>query len=168
MRHIVAVFVSLALALQSAPIFAASANKAPGTTGAPRVGQVGTGTLRGTARSSAGQILANHKVQLRNVATGQLAGSTTSDAAGAFSFTGLSPANYVVEILDSAGRIAGTSAVTAVAAGATASIAVTAATAALTTAHGINTALLLTTIAAGAGITAIIVAKNKDEASPSR
>lgn len=168
MRHIVAVSVSLALALQSAPMFAASAKKTAGATGVAGLGQVGTGALRGTARSSAGQTLGNYRVQLRNVATGQLAGSTTSDAAGVFSFTGLSPANYIVEILNGAGQIVGTSAVTAVAAGATASIAVSAATATLTTPRRVNTALLLTTIAAGAGITAIIVAKNKDEASPSR
>jgi hypothetical protein len=128
-----------------------------------------TGTLSGTAQSSNGQSLANYTVQLRNVQTGALVGSTTSNAAGSFTFDGLNPANYVVEIVNSAGQVVGTSAVTAVAAGAAVTVSVTAAAAAsLTTSGGVSTAVIITTVAAVAGVAGIVVAANNGEASPSR
>src|SRR5262245_53247539 len=77
-----------------------------------------TGSLTGTASSSSGQAMANTVVQLRNLATGQLAGSTTSNAVGQFSFIGLNPGNYAVEVMNAAGQIVGTSASVAVSAGA--------------------------------------------------
>ena len=76
------------------------------------------GSLSGTASSSSGQVMANTVVQLRNLATGQLAGSTTSNVAGQFSFIGLNPGNYAVEVVNAAGQIVGTSASVAVSAGA--------------------------------------------------
>jgi hypothetical protein len=60
----------------------------------------------------------NTVVQLRNLATGQLAGSTTSNVAGQFSFIGLNPGNYAVEVVNAAGQIVGTSASVAVSSGA--------------------------------------------------
>jgi hypothetical protein len=62
--------------------------------------------------------MSNTVVQLRNLATGQLAGSTTSNVAGQFSFIGLNPGNYAVEVVNAAGQIVGTSASVAVSAGA--------------------------------------------------
>ena len=87
---------------------------------APRIGlaQAQGASLAGTATSSTGQTVANATVQLRNLATGQLAGTTTSNAAGAFGFTGLQAGNYVVEVVNAAGQIVGTSASVSVAAGA--------------------------------------------------
>src|SRR5262245_60891383 len=68
-----------------------------------------TGGIQGTATSSTGQALPNYTVQLRNLQTGQLAGTTTSNAAGSFTFTGLTPGNYVIEVVNSAGTIVGSS-----------------------------------------------------------
>jgi ABC-type transporter Mla maintaining outer membrane lipid asymmetry permease subunit MlaE len=152
--------------LQAVPVFAAAA---PGRAAA---GQ-GTGALNGTARSSQGQALGNYSVRLRNVQTGQLAGSTTSSAAGAFSFTGLNPGSYVVEIVNAAGEIVGTSAAISVAAGATVGVTVTASAAAALAAGGGaaffgSTLGIVTLAAAGAGVAAIVVANNRETASPSR
>src|SRR5688572_5986503 len=67
------------------------------------------GALSGLAQSSDRAPLANFRVQVRNANTGDLAGSTTSNQAGQFSFGSLQPGNYVVEIIDSAGRVVGLS-----------------------------------------------------------
>jgi len=138
------------------------------------------GSLSGTASSSSGQVMGNTVVQLRNLATGQLAGSTTSSAAGQFSFIGLNPGNYAVEVVNAAGQIVGTSASVAVSAGAavtgvsvTASAAV-AATAAGTGAAGIgagaaagaSTATIVGAAAAAAGVAG--AAYTNESASPSQ
>ena len=103
--------------------------------------------------------------------TGQLAGSTTSNAAGSFTFTGLNPANYVVEVVNQAGTIVGSSSAVAVTAGATVTVTVsTTAAAAIAgaggaaaaagggaaTAAGVSTAVIVTTVAAAAGVAAAI------------
>jgi hypothetical protein len=122
--------------------------------------------------------MANTVVQLRNLATGQLAGSTTSNAAGQFSFIGLNPGNYAVEVVNAAGQIVGTSASVAVSAGAavtgvsvTASTAVAAAAAgagagAAGTAAGASTATIVGAAAAAAGVAG--AAYTNDVASPSQ
>ena len=153
MRRIAAAALAFTFALHTAPMFAAQ----------------GTGAISGTAQNSAGQTLGNFTVQLRSVETGQLVGSTTSNAAGSFSFAGLNPGSFVVEVVNAAGQIVGTSSAVAISAGAAASVTVTAAAAAsLLTSAGISTALVITTVAAGAGVTGIVVAATKDDASPSR
>src|SRR2546425_2984242 len=83
-KKILAVAMMMALALTMAPvsIFAQA-----------------TGTIAGTARGQGGQPLANSTAQLRNLATKQLVGTTTTNAQGAFSFTGLNPGQYMVEIV---------------------------------------------------------------------
>lgn len=85
-----------------------------------------TGTLNGTAQSAQGQALPNYTVRLRNTQSGQLAGSQSSNATGQFSFTGLNPSDYVVEIVDSTGNIVGTSTAVTVGAGSTVTISVSA------------------------------------------
>src|SRR5437667_12888856 len=67
-----------------------------------------TGTIAGTARSQGGQSLANMTAQLRNLATKQLVGTTTTNAQGAFSFAGLNPGQFMVEIVNAQGAIVGT------------------------------------------------------------
>ena len=69
-----------------------------------------TASLSGTASSSNGQKLPNAAVQLRSLATGQLAGTTTSRALGQFGFIDLNPGDYAVEVVNPAGQIVGTSA----------------------------------------------------------
>jgi hypothetical protein len=163
MRRLTAVLLAAALSLNAAPLFAA---KTP---------QGQTGTINGIAQNAQGQNLANYTVRVRNVTTGQLAGSTTSGATGQFSFVGLDPGRYVVEIVNQAGDIIGTSAALSVAAGATVTITVgaTAAAAASAAAAGgtsflASTAGIITVAAVGAGVAGIVVAANKSNASPSR
>jgi hypothetical protein len=181
MRRVIAFTLSSALVLQAVPLFAASM-----VGGAAAQEQVVTGVLNGTAQTSTGQTLSNYAVQARNLQTGQIAGTTTSNASGGFSFTGLSPANYVVEVVNQTGAIVGTSAAVPVVAGATATVAVstTAAVAAAGAAAtgaaaagaaaaagggaiaGISTALVVTAVAVAAGVAGVVVIAN--DASPSR
>src|SRR5688500_11958727 len=56
-----------------------------------------------------GKPLPNTTVRLRNVDNGQLAGNTTSNPTGQFSFPGLTPGNYVIEMVSADGTIIGTS-----------------------------------------------------------
>ncbi len=165
MRRLIAVVLCVALSLFTTPLVAAGASS--------RQGQ--TGNLNGTAQNSQGQNLANYTVRVRNVATGQIAGSTTSGATGQFSFVGLDPGNYVVEIVDQAGNIIGASSAVTVAAGATVSVTVgatAAAAAAAVTAGGTaflaSTAGIITVAAAGAGVAGIVVAATKSNASASQ
>src|SRR5438105_10440739 len=108
MRRIAATALAASMML-SAPLAAAVR--------APR--QQNTASLSGTAKAANGQAMPNTTVQLRNVNTGELAGTTTSDAAGAFTFTGLPGGTYAVEVVSVTGEIVGASAAVSVAAGAT-------------------------------------------------
>jgi hypothetical protein len=165
MRQIIAAALVSTLSMAMTPMPAAAAQ-----------GQAGS--LAGTAQTATGQMVANVRVQLRNLANGTLSGSTTSSATGAFSFTGLAAGNYSVEIVNAAGQIIGTSAAIPVAAGAVVTgITVTSSAAAAGGAAaaaagggaaatgGISTALIVTTVAAGAGIAAVIVVKTRASAS---
>lgn len=137
----------------------------------------GTGSISGTAQNAQNQVYSGVKVQVRNVDTGALAGSTTSGANGAFSFTGLNPGNYVIEIVDATGKIIGVSSSMALAAGGAISgitIAASAAgaVAAAAAAGGLgafftSTGGILVLAGIGVGVTAGIIAAN-DDASPSR
>lgn len=138
--------------------------------------QLQTGIINGTARTANHQALPNFTVRVRNVSTGQVAGTTTSSTAGNFSFAGLQPGNYVVEVVNAAGDVVGTSTSLSVAAGATVTVGVTAtALGAITAASAGGFSLLgLGTIAsvavvgaAGAATLAAVVAV-KHNASPSK
>jgi hypothetical protein len=171
MRRIVAIALSSSLLLQVAPLLAAPALH--GTRAVGLQDPASTGAINGIAQNSAGRTLPNYTVQVRNLQTGQLSGVTTSNATGGFSFAGLSPANYVVEVVNQAGAIVGSSAAIPVAAGATASVTVSATAAAIAgaaaggAAGGISTAVVVTTVAAAAGV-AGVVAVVRHNASPSR
>lgn len=126
------------------------------------------GSLQGIARNAQQQPLGNMKVQIRNVATGQLAGTGTTNAAGQFSFAGLNPGDYVVEVVNAAGQIVATAAPVSVAAGTVATVTVTASAAAPAAAaagglFGLGTAgtvLGIAGAAAAIGITAMVVTKD--------
>lgn len=171
MRRIVAT--ALASSIFGSAAFAA---------GAPRA-QSQPASLSGTASSSAGQTLANVTVQLRDVVTGQLAGTTTSTATGAFSFGGLQAGTYTVEVVGATGQIVGTSAAISVTAGATVTgVAVSATAAAVAAgaaagaavaggsaaAGGISTAVIVTTVAAAAGVAGAVAVATNGNASPSK
>lgn len=66
------------------------------------------GLIAGVA-SVDGKPLTNITVRLRNIDSGQLVGNTTANAAGEFSFNGLSPGNYIAEMVAANGTILGTS-----------------------------------------------------------
>jgi len=166
MRRMIAFATVLTLSLAVVPLEAAPR--------APRAqGQAATGTINGMATGAQGQALPNYIVRARNLANGQIAGSTTSNSAGSFSFAGLAPGNYAIEVVSAAGQIVGTSASVAVAAGATASVTVTSSAAAAGAAGvgaasgGISTALIVIGVAAAAGVVAAVVVASGD-ASPSR
>ncbi len=137
----------------------------------------GTGSVSGTAQNSTGSSLSGVKVQLRNVDTGALAGNTTSASNGAFSFTGLPSGNFVVEIVDAAGKVIGTSASMSVGAAGVISGVTVAASAAgslagAAAAGGLgaffsSTGGILTLVGVGAGVTAGVIAANNN-GSPSR
>ena len=114
MRKAIAVCVASALVVMLLPVTASA-----------RVPQA-TGTLNGVAQNAQGQTLPQYTVRLRNTQTGQLAGSQTSNATGQFSFVGLNPSDYVVEIVNSTGNIVGTSTAVTVGAGSTVTISVSA------------------------------------------
>ena len=170
MCRFVAIALSSTLMLQVAPLMAA-----PAGSGTPARGvqaPLATGFITGTALSSSGEMLANYTVNVRNIRTGQLVGTTKSDAAGRFSFPGLSPANYIVEVVTPAGAILGTSALVAVGAGTTDNVTVSATATpdrrqtAAAAAGGVSRVLVVTTIAAAAGIAGVVMLRG--DASPSR
>lgn len=175
MRRIVAATLASSMFV-SAPLVAA---------GAPRAQPQGA-SLVGTASSSSGQTLANITVQLRDVVSGQLVGTTTSNSGGAFAFSGLQAGNYAVEVVNAAGQIIATSSAISVAAGATVTgITVTATAAAVgagaaggaaaaaaaggtAAAGGISTAVIITSVAAAAGVAGAVAVATNGNASPSR
>jgi len=155
------------LLLQVVPLAAAPPAK-PGALAGGAQAPAPSGIITGTAQGSTGQVLPNYTVQVRNLQTGQLVGTTTSDAAGNFSFAGLTPANYVVEVVNQAGVIVGTSAPIAVVAGATVVVTVSATAAAIAagTGGGVSTALIVTLAAVAAGVVTVVAVRAN--ASPSR
>ena len=109
MRRIVVSTVMSALLLQTLPVFAA-------TGGRFRSGPV-QASVTGMATGQNGETLSNMTVRLRDLATGLLAETATSSVGGEFSFTGVTPGTYAVELVDSMGQIVGTSASVTVAPG---------------------------------------------------
>jgi hypothetical protein len=165
MRRLVAIVLSLTfMLLPTAPLVAA-----------PAGAQVPVnGVINGTALSAVSQPLAFYTVRARNLQTGEIAGTTTTNAAGAFSFSSLPPANYVVEVVDQDGRIVGGSAAIGVAGGTTTTVTVTATATATETAAiagpaagGISKAVIVSAVAAAAGIAGVVVITQTD-ASASR
>ena len=113
MRRFIAVVLALLLVFASTPRTSAAAKS--------------TGTITGVARSTAGQPLGGHSVRVRSVRTGDVVATATTSANGSFVVPNLDPGSYVVEIVDTAGRIVGTSAIATVVEGSIASLMVTAA-----------------------------------------
>jgi hypothetical protein len=136
------------------------------------VAQAEVASLVGLATSSSGEVLANAVVQLRDLETGTVSGTTTSSSTGSFSFAAVNPGNYAVEILNAAGQVVGTSASISVAAGAAVTGVAVSATAAAVAAGaasiaGVSTIVAVTTAAAAAGVVGLVNVGQGD-ASPSR
>ncbi len=135
------------------------------------------GTISGLAKDAKGQKLPNYKVRVRNVSTGHVTTETVSNEAAAFTFTGLAPETYVVEIVNAAGEVIGLSPAIAVAAGATVTVTVSAsAVGALAAAAagggagllGLGTVATVAVVAAAGALTIAGVVALRPKASPSR
>ena len=166
MRKLISSVLVLAMAMLGAPMASAAVRK-------PADAQ---GTVNGVAQGADKKPLPNYTVQVRNVKTGKIAGTTTSTSAGSFSFAGLDAANYVIEVVDAAGKVVGLSSTITVGAGLTVSVTVTASAAGAilgATTGGFSLLGLgplasvgLVTAAGIATVAGVVVAKK--DASPSR
>lgn len=175
MRKVIAGLVSAAVVATSVPatsvLFAAPAGQ----------GQT-LGTVTGTATDASKNNLANYTVRLRNVQTNSVSDTTVSNSAGQFTFTGVNPANYTIEIVNSAGQVVGTSAAVTVTGG-TITISVAASSAlvgagaagaagagAAAAGGGLfaGTGLLLVAGAVAAGVATVAVVATKNDASGSQ
>ena len=135
------------------------------------------GSLSGVARGATQAVLPNQGVQLRNADTGQVVAQTTSSQTGAFTFASVPPGNYVVEIVDAAGRVVGLSSSVVVGSSAVAGVGVMATTGGAIPAAsgggfgilGLGSAASMAVIgAAGIAGTVVAVKAIRDDASPSR
>src|SRR5215831_16641488 len=137
---------------------------------APR-GQAESASLSGTASDATGRALPNTRVQLRDVSSGQLVGSTTTNVLGQFSFTGLAAGNYLAEVANAAGQIVATSAAVDVSSGwAITDVSVTAPAAAPSGSHilGLSPRAAIIMGAAAAGGVGGAIAMASGTASPSQ
>jgi hypothetical protein len=162
MRRLFATVMICCLALPMSTIVAAASPAAQST-----------GSLAGQATDAGGQNLSNAIVRLRNLADGQITATTVTNAAGEFSFGSLPAGNYVVEVLNGAGGIAGSSAAMAVAEGAAiAGVGVSVPAGTVLMAGGgsffTSTLGLISIATAGALVTAITVPAGQSTASPAR
>ena len=111
-----------------------------------------------------GKPLVNIAVRLRNVVTGEIVATTTANAAGEFSFTGLPAGTFIVETVSDNGVILGTSTAITLTLGAmmATNLTVATSTAALAAGGGVAGAvtggLTTATASATAGATAGVVA----------
>jgi hypothetical protein len=165
-KQFLALALASAVSVQASPLLAAS----PGGAGQAQE----TASVAGTSRDEKGSTVAHVKVQLRDLGTGKLVATTTSDADGQFLFLDLKAGSYAIELVGDAGQFIGTSAAIAVAPGATLTgltvteaVATQAALLAAATGGGaLSTALIVTGVAAGAGVAALVIVKHN--ASPSQ
>jgi len=156
MRRLIAVVLASFLVFASTPWTSTSA-AAPST-----------GTITGVAKASAGQPLGGHSVRVRSVRTGDVVATATTSADGSFVVPSLNPGSYVVEIVDAAGRIVGTSAIATVDEGKIASLIVTAASTELVGGQVSGAVLAILVAGAAAAVVGIVVATTGNNASPSQ
>jgi hypothetical protein len=63
------------------------------------------GSIAGTARKEARKPFTDYSVRARNVAQGTIASTVKLDTDGNFAMASIDPANYLVELLDSKGKV---------------------------------------------------------------
>ena len=68
-------------------------------------GPQGAGAISGTAKKEAKKPYTNYSVRARNVQQGVVAATEQLDASGNFALAGVDQANYLVELLDSKGKV---------------------------------------------------------------
>jgi hypothetical protein len=130
-------------------------------------------SIAGTVQSAAGQTVGNIAVQLRDLTTGRVAGTTSSSSTGTFGFSAVVAGSYSVELVNAVGQVVGASAAISVAAGAvvsgvmvTASAAAAGAPPAAASGSLVTTAVIVMTAAAAIGIAGVVAVR--PVASPSR
>jgi hypothetical protein len=128
-------------------------------------------SVAGSVTSSTGQVLPNAAVQLRDLTTGTVSATVMSSATGTFSFAAVAPGNYVVEVLNAAGQVVGTSASISLPAGGTVTdlgVRATAATAPAAAAGTGSSRTIVAVVAAAvaAGVTGIVAVGHDGSASP--
>jgi hypothetical protein len=160
-RRLIGPAIAIALLATQAPLIAAPGSSAGST-----------GYLSGTMRTVSGQPIAGANVQLRNVLTGMLAGTTTSGVAGDFNFTALAAGSYLVELVDASGQVVGTSSLISLSAAAMVASGVTVAAPAQATGAGgkaffKSTAGIITLVAVGVGIAGLGLALSNNDNNPS-
>src|SRR3954466_9738785 len=156
MRRLIAVALASLLVFASTPWTLTSAAAAS------------TGTITGVAKATAGHPLAGHSVRVRSVRTGDVVATATTGADGSFVVPNLNAASYVVEIVEAAGKIVGTSAIATVAEGTLASLLVTAASTELVGGQVSGAVLAILVAGAAAAVVGIVVATTGNNASPSQ
>ncbi len=114
MKRILALSLTFAMSLVGSPLFAAAPK---GSAKQPPSGQQQNGSICGTASSQTGEVLPNLTAQIRDLATGQVVGTQTTNDKGEYCFANLPPGNYAVEALNPAGQVIGTSASISLSAG---------------------------------------------------
>src|SRR5436190_19380117 len=62
-------------------------------------------TVTGTAKKEAKRPYTNYVVRARQVDTGQIAASVPLDGAANFAFTGMTPASYLMELVNGQGKV---------------------------------------------------------------
>lgn len=173
MRKVFAAVLIVGMAFVGMPVGALAATSSVRAKQTPLQNPPGTGGLQGVAKNAQQQNLPSVRVQVR-APNGQLAATGTTNSAGEFSFAGLTPGTYTVEIVNTAGEIVGTASVP-VTAGATATVTLTAtALGTISTTTGgaglfglgtLGTVAVVTAAAAAVIVTIVAVTNN---ASPSR
>jgi hypothetical protein len=132
-------------------------------------------TLVGTAHGTNLQPLVDANVQVRNSATGEVAGRTTTGQSGEFTFSGLRPGKYVVAVLDASDRISGISAPLELVSGMSLSTSVMAAPSGVAAASGSGFSVFglgpvasMTVLGAAGAAAVTAVVSTRPDASPSR
>src|SRR5262245_6227765 len=132
--------------------------------------------LKGRAFTTSLQAFPDARVQIRDLKTGQLVNSTTTNATGEFSFENLKPGDYIVELANAAGNVQGMSAPFTLGAAKIATVSVVAVAPGVVTAgavagfslFGLGSVSSVAVLgAAGAAAVTAVVATRQD-ASPSR
>ncbi|HMD34294.1 MAG TPA: carboxypeptidase-like regulatory domain-containing protein [Vicinamibacterales bacterium] len=101
----------LAFALMAVTAFSGSTLLAAGARVQPN------GSIAGTATSQTGETLPNVTVQLRDLSTGQVVQTKTTNEKGEYIFSDLPAGNFAVEAVNAGGQVIGTSASISVTAG---------------------------------------------------
>jgi hypothetical protein len=134
-----------------------------------------TGSVTGQVRMTDSQPLTTGTVRMRQLESGDVVASTNSGRSGEFSFSGLTPGNYVIDVIDANGKVVGMSAPLALSPGAAPSVSIVAVAGGVLAGSGGGVSLFglgpVTSIAvlgaAGAAAVTAVVSTRPD-ASPSQ